>query len=332
MQEASDKFFSRLGKKRPTKSNYFAERTESEQRKLVKFASQSYPIVHEDVLKEAEKFLEENKEKHSIYASMNLLDFFDRLIKKRPLVFIGAQDDWMDKYGTKGSGDWDRKARNDIENFLTYREQKLSALIQLSTETLLINTGGRYNKGQAAPEGSFIKEAVYVGVVGARFEKPGKMDHQDCVISQHSESWGRQQSRFKFEQIGHSDLFFNVTLYKNRMRLSFETFLLEANRRGQQQKKNIYCHVVGLGLGVWQLQGYQNQTKHFFDAFEESLDNLLENSNIDHLSDVDFSWVDPPVDAVFKHLHKFKDSNVLIHISRRDPFAKHEREKVNNLL
>ena len=84
------------------------------------------------------------------------------------------------------------------------------------------------------------------------------------------------------------------------MRLSFETFLLEANRRGWQQKKKIYCHVVGLGLGVWQLQGYQNQTKHFFDVFEESLDNLLKNSNIDHLSDVDFSWVDPPVDAVFK--------------------------------
>ena len=330
MQEASNKFFSRLGKKRPTKSNYFAERTESEQRKLLTFASRSYPIVHEDVLKKAMRFLEKNKETHPMYASMTLLDFFDRLIKKRPLVFVGAQDDWMDKYGNKGSGDWDWKAENDIENFLTYREQKISALIQLSTETLLINSGGRFNKGQQAPDGSFIKEAVYVGVVGARFEKPGKMDHQDCVISKDSDRWRRQRSRYEHEQIGHSDFFFNVTQYKKRMRLSFETFLLEANRRGQQLKKKVYCHVVGLGLGVWQLQGYQNQTKHFFDAFEESLDNLLENNIIRHLSDVDFSWVDPPVNAVFKHHHKFKDSNVRIHISRRDPFAKHEREQVNN--
>ena len=329
MQEASNKFFSRLQKKRPTKFNFIDERTESEQRKLLTFASRSYPIVHEDVLKKAKRFLDKNRETHPIYASMNLLDFFDRLIRKRPLVFIGAQDDWMDKYGNKGLGDWDWKAGNDIENFLTYREQKISALIQLSTETLLINSGGRYNKGKPAPEGSFIKEAVYVGVVGARFEKPGKMDHQDCVVSKDSGRWTRQSSRYEHEQIGHSDFFFNVTQYKKRMKLSFETFLLEANMRGQKQKKKVYCHVVGLGLGVWQLRGYQNQTKHFFDAFEESLDKLLENNSIQHLSDVDFSWVAPPVTAVFKHLHTFKDSNVRIHISRRDPFANHERDKVS---
>ena len=51
---------------------------------------------------------------------------------------------------------------------MTYEELKISALVQLSTETLLINDGGRYNRGQPGNPGSFLEEAVYIGDVVQR--------------------------------------------------------------------------------------------------------------------------------------------------------------------
>ena len=329
---ATEAFFINLDRPRPTTFNYYDQRTDKEQDKLNKFSARSRPVIHEDVIGMAEEFLK--KQSHSIYDGMNLVGFVDRLIRKRPLVFINSSDEWMDKYGNEGCGDWDKKAKKDIENFLTYEEIKISALIQLSTETLLINSGGRDNNGVPGPEGTFIKEAVYVGAVGARFEKRGKMDHEDCVIFQDPQ---KQEKSFELERIGQSEYYFDVCKYKKRMKLSFETFLLEANSRGEQQRdanrrgeqrRKVYCHVVGLGLGVWQLPGYQNQTKHFFDAFEESLDILMKRGLLNQISDLDFSWVFPPSDVVFKNQKLFKNSNLKIHISRNDPFGK-SKEKVS---
>lgn len=70
----------------------------------------------------------------------------------------------------------------------------------------------------------------------------------------------------KFQKI-RSNIFFNVPCYKKRIRLTIETFLFEANTRAQgfnqgalssftpnpSLKNFAYCHVVGLGLGVWEL-------------------------------------------------------------------------------
>ena len=70
----------------------------------------------------------------------------------------------------------------------------------------------------------------------------------------------------KFLRIS-NNLFFNVPCYKNRIRITIETFLFDANDRAanfHQGPLNIgspsnslknfaYCHLVGLGLGVWEL-------------------------------------------------------------------------------
>ena len=37
--------------------------------------------------------------------------------------------------------------------------------------------------------------------------------------------------------------YFNVDKYKDRMKMTFETFLIEANDRGVTAKKKIYCWV-----------------------------------------------------------------------------------------
>ena len=56
-----------------------------------------YPLVHEDVLSLACVFLDmkrsfgTSKEK-KLYAEINVLNFFDRLLSKRPLVFMNSND------------------------------------------------------------------------------------------------------------------------------------------------------------------------------------------------------------------------------------------------
>ena len=82
--------------------------------------------------------------------------------------------------------------------------------------------------------------------------------------------------------------------------------------------------MVGLGLGVWQFPGFYGQTNHWFSAFEESLDNLVKNRNVNDIEDIDFSWVDPLLSHVFKDGEFFKESSIKIHVSRRDPFQKLE--------
>ncbi len=45
-----------------------------------------------------------------------------------------------------------------------------------------INSGAKDNIGRIGHGGPHVKEAVYIGAVGARFEKPGYMDWQEIVI------------------------------------------------------------------------------------------------------------------------------------------------------
>jgi hypothetical protein len=87
-----------------------------------------------------------------------------------------------------GYGGWHLIGKEDktgglsIEDYMTYDEIKLAALIQVSSPVLPINSGNRFNNGMAGNDPPHVKEAVYVGVVGARFEKKGCMEYQDILL------------------------------------------------------------------------------------------------------------------------------------------------------
>lgn len=51
--------------------------------------------------------------------------------------------------------------------------------------------------------------------------------------------------------------YFNKFVYHHRIRISAETFLIEANHRAGLEGKKAWVHVVGLGLGVWKLLSKQ---------------------------------------------------------------------------
>ena len=63
----------------------------------------------------------------------------------------------------------------------------LSALLLLSVPTHFINNGARANRGQPARDPgtqAHEKRGVLVGVVGARFERPGAMEAAHVLITQ----------------------------------------------------------------------------------------------------------------------------------------------------
>ena len=51
-----------------------------------------------------------------------------------------------------------------------------------------------------------------------------------------------------------------------------------------------YCHLVGLGLGVWTLHGFQDtETRQFVQCVRD----IIENTNLPNIGAIDFSWFDP---------------------------------------
>ena len=67
--------------------------------------------------------------------------------------------------------------------------------------------------------------------------------------------------------------------------MSAETFLLEAEHRGILEDRDIYCHVVGLGLGVWQI--HKDQNKFFLQAWVRAMQQL----HLTRVKTINFSWI-----------------------------------------
>ena len=121
-----------------------------------------------------------------------------------------------------------------------------------------------------------------------------------------------------------SEFFFNRDIYLKRLLITAETFLLEANQRGEEFDRNIFVHVVGLSLGVWMIDA-SIQGPLFCQAFEMALDNLLQiKEGLARIKRIDFSWIPDSYRPEGSHLIQgktFKNSQIQITFSKRDPFA-----------
>ena len=233
---------------------------------------------------------------------------------------------------------------------------KISALLATCSPTAVINSGSRHNKGVEGSKDAFVDRAFIVGLVGPRLHRLNVMEAQDLRIlpqqniqgsfygPQSEDTMGKlfakfydlnhfplyeevdrlfkgeQVEGFKREQFvkGQHGEYFNKAVYEERVRISAELLLVEADRRAAREGKKAYVHIVGLGLGVWKL--LSNQNTWYVDVFGKCLQRL----ELPNVSDIDFSWIG--VNSVCGVENGQKIKNVLVHFSQRDPYENVDKQ------
>lgn len=77
-----------------------------------------------------------------------------------------------------------------LEHYLSYEEIQLSSLLTLSSDTLAINDGARFNNGVPATNMEDILPFAHITAqVGARFEVPGVMEFQHMLITKQQNTY-----------------------------------------------------------------------------------------------------------------------------------------------
>jgi len=172
-----------------------------------------YPIVHGSLLLLVHHFLLVKRAYGSevekkLYADMNVCEFMDRIASKRAVVFFQSWDTYLLRNGHNAAGEWelvgtDHESKDDdheatkkyvhavskgkkptLRDCLSYDELLISALCGISSWTHFINNGDRSNCG-AMDEAVFGKntQGVYMGLVGARFEKAQCMEYAQMLVT-----------------------------------------------------------------------------------------------------------------------------------------------------
>lgn len=269
----------------------------------------AYPIIHEHVLKLCVDFLAfksthgNHIEKH-IYGDISILEFIQRLLEKRAVMFIVSSEHYILRDGTEGFGGWanigteKEKKPLILKNYLSYDETKISALLSVSSYSYFINEGSRRNNGIVTENRSEIEEeGIIVGLIGTCLTGPSVLEYQEIVISENQNTAQRgygnnvkdnirnvffnfygespllynqipKNSENRFIRLQNGVIFDNI-MYAKRLAISFDTLLIEANSRAQEREKFAYVHVVGIGLGVWRISIHQEEV--FVETFGQRL-------------------------------------------------------------
>lgn len=162
-------------------------------------ASGVRPIVHHRLLQLLEDFLKIKVSngsalERSFYAEMTPSQLLTRLLQRRPLAFLNPDDEWVlrsreqgfggwETIGTSEDGTWGEGGSLRLASLLSYDEVALSALVSVAVPTHFVNAGSRTNSGRPDAAGSFERRGVYVGCVGARFEREGVMEWAHLMVT-----------------------------------------------------------------------------------------------------------------------------------------------------
>lgn len=295
-------------------------------------ATKTRVVVHDRLFPLISEFLTHKRAHGSKYEKQLYSYDFDaqqmiaRLIEKRPFTFMGRSDSTFTRSEVDffdGRQEWDRVGTElqhmnkflSLAEYLSYDEIMLGSLIGVSGPTHFINTGSRYNRGQNGLPGQYQPTGIIIGLVGARFERSDVMDSIH-VLSGTSPKQDAELSAIFQQHFGvtKSNAQFNIDMYKARMRITIDTLLLEANERAIEAGKTAYVHVVGLGLGVWQVRS--EQPLWYIEEFTSALQEL----ELPHISTLEFGWIDGgSAQAGCEEAGKRASKKILF--NRRDPAA-----------
>ncbi|KAI1864111.1 uncharacterized protein JN550_009131 [Neoarthrinium moseri] len=266
-----------------------------------------------------------------------------RLIAKRPLVFMDRNDYTVLRNGYRAGGiptEWNRVGTDaegsnshvKLAEYLSYDEMMLGSLLGVSGPSYFINSGKRYNKARPDAPGTFQDRGVIMGLVGARFERSDRMDSVFMQPKAPSPNQHEALSAIFMEFFGEtrrpSELF-DERMYKARMRITVDILLLEANDRAKLDgQRKAYVHVVGLGLGVWQVDSRQPQ--YYVGCFNEAIHEM--GPKLQNIGTLDFSWVDVPTGVQAQLVHTAAQHGIEVIFSKREPAAKLPPQKQDQLL
>lgn len=124
--------------------------------------------------------------------------------------------------------------------------------------------------------------------------------------------------------------FLDVDIYRQRMHIAAQVFLFEAQARAAALGVRAFCHVVGLGLGVWQVSAIQAGI--VVDVYRD----VMENTNLANVSDVAFSWFPRGLTCGERRdgdiLENRHGNQIKIHFNKRNPAEKLHGEDADKLL
>lgn len=257
-----------------------------------------------------------------------------RLLEKRPFTFMGRSDSTFTRSKidiVDGRQEWDRVGTEaeqinktlSLPEYLSYDEIMLGSLIGVSGPTHFINTGSRYNRGQKGQTGRHQPTGIIIGLVGARFERSDVMDSIHVLPNITPNKQAPELSAIFQKHFGKekSNTDFDDGMYKARMRITFETLLIEANERAKEAGKTAHVHVVGLGLGVWQIRSEQPIW------YVEEFTAVIKDLELAHVSTLEFGWIDAG-SAQAGCEETGKHANIKILFNRRDPAAKLDTDEL----
>lgn len=306
-------------------------------------------VVHSRFPSLATRFLElksthGSKYEKSLYTGMSWRQLTSRLIEKRPLVFMGSSDHTLLRSGRTiqhPDQQWDRNGTDTqhmnedltLDEYLSYDEIMLSSLIGVSGPSFFINDGARSNCGAPGKPGSFEERGVIFGLVGARFERPDRMDSVFMLpsVREPKQHPGITEAFMGFFQASRSsEADFDFAVYRARMRITADLLLREAHSRAVEDydHRKAYVYVVGLGLGVWQHNLEQADT--YAQAFADAMRNLPSDHRI---GKIDFAYVSRISSSTQEELVSLGQRlGIEVVFSKRNPAAKLEGKDADMLL
>ncbi|XP_022117825.2 uncharacterized protein LOC110995123 isoform X1 [Pieris rapae] len=376
----------------------------------------TYPIIHERVLLLITHFLIYKREfgssiEKTLYCNMTVPEFIDRLLKKRAVTFMTKKDTYKLLTGETGNGGWEQvgtlqqKPPLELENCLSYDEIKISAMVYVSGYTECINDGNRYNQA-IINEKNVEEDAIIIGLIGPRFDRPERMEYEDILITEQQNTsengygeevtpttclnvlkttyvknnqsakhmWRQIWSEFyQVHSYTHQELtsYVNITdkpedkkyleryvktsrgifdneVYYKRVSVLAETSLYEAEWRGREADRMAFLNVIGCGLGVWKMSPHQNDV--YILTFLERIRAFLKKDLLNHVSDVNFSYIKPskpildlfsnkssPGDSptekrIFFECKRHPSGGINVQLEKREPSAKLIGEHEGKLL
>lgn len=356
--EASKKF----SENAPFKTSDNLIINQSNKEEIAQMAAGVRPVMHHKLRSLIQNFLAVKMKSGSIpekqlYENMSVEEFIDRLLKKRPLMFMNSNDSYISRDSIWGLGGFDsigedyEKEPLVLKSYLSYDEMAISSMLNVSVPTYFINDGNKYNQGTRSNQEDYQTKGICTGMVGCRFERPDKMEWVHMVIASDQSSdlyygnveckndilkiWADfygvdQFSTFdeaindksgKFVQVS-SDLYLNTEIYKKRMRMTVEPFLIDANDRAKSCGTEAYVSAMGTGLGVWLLHPIQ------FDLLFEVYHEVVNTIDLKNISTIHFDWYSDEINSLLRK----KNSHIEFLFDYRNPASKLTGKHENKLL